>query len=146
MSEYSEYSEYTDAVTALGRARKMEGAARRGSNWYARYLLVFGVAQFGFVPLVVLWHGALATAVTMTGYAVMIVLLSVYAAGQRTARRHFGLRHGLLIGSWALLYAATIVLHGRDGWADSVPLAVGGALACALPLLAGAAYELRRTA
>ncbi|MFJ2744590.1 hypothetical protein ACIO3O_33615 [Streptomyces sp. NPDC087440] len=139
-------SEYTDAVAALRRAEQMEGDARRGSNWYARYLLVFGIAQFGFIPLVVLWHGALATGVTMGAYAMMIVLLSVYAARQRTARRNFGLRHGLLIAAWSLLYAATIVLHSRDGWPDSVPLAVGGALACALPLLVGAALELRRTA
>ncbi|CAM5309641.1 hypothetical protein GCM10010329_60010 [Streptomyces spiroverticillatus] len=139
-------SEYADAVAALRKAERVEGAARHGSSWYARYLLVFGTAQFAFIPLVVLWHGALATAVTMSVFAVMVVLLSVYAARQRTARRHFGLRHGLTIGAWTLLYTATIVLHGRDGWQDSVPLAVGGAVACALPLLVGAVFELRSAA
>ncbi|MFE5483132.1 hypothetical protein [Streptomyces sp. NPDC056527] len=135
-------STHTDAAQALHRSRAMEDAVRKRSGWYGRYLLVFAATQLALVPTILLWRSPLVVAVSMTLYALVVAGLSVYAARQRAVRRSFGLRHGLVIGTWGALYAAALVL-GLNVWADSVPFAVVAALGCALPPAAGAWLETR---
>ncbi|MEU6880025.1 hypothetical protein [Streptomyces sp. NPDC046712] len=136
-------SGYTDAAQALHRSRAMEDAVRRRSGWYRRYLLVFGATQLALVPTVLLWRSPLVVAVSMTLYALVVAGLSAYAARQRAVRRGFGLRHGLVIGTWGALYAAALVL-GLNVWSGSVPFAVVAAVGCALPPAVGAWLETRR--
>lgn len=135
-------SEYADAAEALTRSGAMEDAVRRQSRWYLRYLIVYGVAQTALVLTVLLWHGPVAVGVGTALFALCVGGLSAYAGRQRAVRRRFGLRHGLIIASWGVLYAATLVL-GPMVAPDSVPFAVGAALCCALPVAVGVGLELR---
>ncbi|MFF4448076.1 hypothetical protein [Streptomyces sp. NPDC001502] len=130
------------AVGALGRAAGLEQAARRRSGWYARYLWAFAGGQLVLVPIAVLWHGPVSAAVFAVTNALLVTGLSVYAARQRVVRRGFGVKHGVLVGSWAVVFALSITL-GTAAFGHGVPFAAVAALACALPLAVGAWTETR---
>ncbi|MBB5120043.1 hypothetical protein AF335_23385 [Streptomyces eurocidicus] len=135
--------EVADAVGALGRAAALERAARDRSGWYARYLWVFAASQPALVPMALLWHGFTSAMVYAVANALLVTGLSVYAGRQRVVRRGFGLKHGLVVGAWALILGPAVVL-GTTVFADSRPFAAAAALACALPLATGALLETRR--
>ncbi|MEW2085808.1 hypothetical protein [Streptomyces sp. NPDC005283] len=139
-------SEQTDAAAALKRANLAESATRRrGSGWYARYLVVFAAGQLLLVPMAVLWQGRSAALVFAVVNAVLVGGLSMYAARQRVIRRGFGARHGTLIGSWAVAYSLTVALS-VSAFRGSAVFAVVGAVWCALPPAVGAWQETRRSA
>ncbi|WKD35171.1 hypothetical protein [Streptomyces xanthophaeus] len=137
--------ESAKAVGALGRAAGLEQAARRRSGWYARYLWVFAAGQLVLVPIAVLWQGPVSGAVFAVTNGLLVTGLSVYAARQRVVRRGFGVKHGVLVGSWAVVFALSITL-GTAAFGHGVPFAVAAALACALPLAVGAWTETRGAA
>ncbi|MFJ3921891.1 hypothetical protein [Streptomyces sp. NPDC090022] len=130
-------------IGALGRAAALEKAARRGSGWYERYLMVFGAGQLVLVPMVLLWHGAGAL-VFAVAHGLLVAALSVYAARQRAVRRGFGVRHVAVVGVWGMFFAVTVIL-GTTVFVDQVPFAVGGTLLCALPVAVGLWNERRRS-
>lgn len=138
-------SEHTKAAEALGRIARMEDASRRQGGWYTRYLLVFGATQLFLVPAVLLGQGTVVAAVALCLYVVAIAGLSLYAARQRAVRRGFGLRHGLAIGTWAVVYGAAVVLGGTV-FVDSVPFTVVATVCCVLPLAATVVLERRGSA
>ncbi|MGW7412843.1 hypothetical protein [Streptomyces sp. NPDC054863] len=138
-------SEHTCAAEALRQADRVESAAWRGSNWYLRFLLVFGLAQFAIAPVLVLRQGPASTFVAVGVNTVVVITMSVYAARQRTVRRGFGIRHGAVIGGWGVAFGltaalGTTVLHG------SALFATVATLACILPFAVGAWFEIRRPA
>ncbi|RSS70745.1 hypothetical protein [Streptomyces sp. WAC06614] len=133
------------AVEALGRVADLERAARRGSGWYATYLTVFAAGQLVLVPMALLWHGLAAATTFAVLQVVLVGGMSAYAAKQRVMRRGFGMRHGLIIGVWGLLFALTVLL-GLHAFADQVGFAVVAALVCAAPPALGALAERRRSA
>ncbi|MET9597073.1 hypothetical protein [Streptomyces sp. NPDC006459] len=137
--------ETAKAAGALGRAAGLEKAARQRSGWYARYLWAFAAGQLVLVPIAVLGRGPVSAVVMGVANVLLVTGLSLYAARQRVVRRGFGLKHGLLVGSWAVVFALVVVL-GVTVFGRSVPFAVGAALACALPLAVGAWTEMRGTA
>ncbi|MEU6890716.1 hypothetical protein ABZ934_02765 [Streptomyces sp. NPDC046557] len=132
-----------NGVDALGRAAAAERAALRGSDWYARYLAVFGGSQLLVVPSALLWHGRVAAAVFTVAQVLLVGGLSVYAVRQRVVRRGFGVRHGLIIGTWGVFFAATLIV-GLTVFPGSAAFAAVGAVACALPPTVGVRLELRR--
>ncbi len=136
--------ETAKAAGALGRAAGLEKAARQHSGWYARYLWAFAAGQLVLVPMAVLGRGAVSVVVLGAGNVLLVTGLSAYAARQRVVRRGFGAKHGVLVGSWAVVFALAVVL-GFTVFGRSVPFAVGAALACALPLAVGAWTEMRGT-
>ncbi|MFE2549649.1 hypothetical protein ACFXGI_14030 [Streptomyces sp. NPDC059355] len=138
--------EAAKAVGALGRAAGAEKAARRRSGWYARYLAAFAGAQLVLVPMAVLWvRGPVSAVVFGAANALLVTALSVYAARQRVVRRGFGAKHGVLVGSWAAVFALTVTV-GTAVFGHGAPFAAVGALACALPLAVGAWTETRGAA
>ncbi|MFD9480502.1 MULTISPECIES: hypothetical protein [Streptomyces] len=137
--------ESAKAVGALGRAAGLEQAARRRSGWYARYLWAFAAGQLVLVPMAVLGRGPVSVVVLGVANVLLVTGLSVYAARQQVVRRGFGVKHGVLVGSWAVVFALVVVL-GFTVFGRSVPFAVGAALACALPLAVGAWTETRGVA
>ncbi|MFJ3964339.1 hypothetical protein [Streptomyces sp. NPDC090036] len=137
--------ETAKAVGALGRAAGAEKAARRRSGWYARYLWAYAAGQLVLVPVAVLWHGPVSGVVFAVTNALLVTGLSVYAARQRVVRRRFGVKHGVVMASWAVVFALTITV-GVAAFGHGVPFAVAGALACALPLAVGAWTETRGAA
>ncbi|MGW3627218.1 hypothetical protein [Streptomyces sp. NPDC000880] len=64
---------------------------------------------------------------------------------QRVVRRGFGVKHGSVIGAWAVAYGVTIALS-VSAFENSVAFVVAGALGCALPPAVGAWQETRRSA
>ncbi|MFB7181792.1 hypothetical protein ACFCYI_29310 [Streptomyces sp. NPDC056257] len=134
--------ESVEAAGALGRAAGMEKAARARSGWYARYLWVYAAGQLVLVPLAVLGRGPVAVALMGAINVLLVSGLSLYAARQRVVRRGFGAKHGVLIGSWAAVFALSVV-SGVTVFGRSVPFAAAAALACALPLALGAWSETR---
>ncbi|MEU9161187.1 hypothetical protein AB0D29_13065 [Streptomyces sp. NPDC048424] len=134
-----------EAAGALGRAAGMEKAARARSGWYARYLWAFAAGQLVLVPLAVLGRGPVAVILMGVINVLLVSGLSLYAARQRVVRRGFGVKHGVLVGSWAVVFALMVLL-GTTVFGRSVPFAAGAALACALPLALGAWSEMRGAA
>ncbi|MFJ9645490.1 hypothetical protein ACWEPM_16030 [Streptomyces sp. NPDC004244] len=134
----------TGAGARLGRAADMERAVRARSGWYARYLWAFAAGQLVLVPVAVLWHGPVSAMVFGLANALLVTGLSVYAARQRVTPRGFGVRHGVLVGSWAAVFALTVTL-GSTVFADSPAFAAVAAAGCALPLATGARLEQRRS-
>ncbi|MEJ8644779.1 hypothetical protein WKI68_32935 [Streptomyces sp. MS1.HAVA.3] len=137
--------EAAEAAGALGRAAGLEKAAREHSGWYARYLWAFAAGQLVLVPMAVLWHGLTSALVFAAANTALVTGLSVYAARQRVVRRGFGVKHGVLLGSWTVLFALTVTL-GNTAFGSSVPFAAVAAVGCALPLAVGAWSETRSAA
>ncbi|MFJ7205382.1 hypothetical protein ACIQWR_17790 [Streptomyces sp. NPDC098789] len=135
--------ESADARRRLGRAAEVEAASRGGSGWYARYLWAFAAGQLVLVPMTVLWRGVTSAVVFGLANALLVTGLSVYATHQRVVRRGFGLRHGVIIGTWAVVFTLTVSL-GVAAFGASPGFAAAAAVACALPLAVGALLELRR--
>ncbi|WP_372411564.1 hypothetical protein [Streptomyces luteireticuli] len=132
---------HIDAAAALRGAARIENAARGSSHWYAVYLWIFAAWQLAFVPAVVLWHAG--TAASGGANAALVSGLSVYAARQRVVPRGFARRHCTVIGTWAALYALTIVLSVTV-LRDNVLFAAVAAPVCALPFAVAAVGERRR--
>ncbi|MFB7258363.1 hypothetical protein [Streptomyces nojiriensis] len=130
------------AVGALGRAAGLERAARLRSGWYARYLWVFAAGQLVLVPMAVLWRGPVSAVVFGVTNALLVTGLSVYTVRQRVMRRGFGMKHGMMMASWTVVFALTITV-GTAVFGHGAPFAAVGALACALPPAVGAWTEMR---
>ncbi|WP_330331139.1 hypothetical protein OHS33_16345 [Streptomyces sp. NBC_00536] len=135
--------ESADARRRLGRAAEVEAAAREESGWYARYLWIFAAGQLVLVPMTVLWQGVTSAVVFGLANALLVTGLSVYATHQKVVRRGFGLRHGVIIGTWAVLFTLAVSL-GVAAFGATPGFAAVAAVACALPLATGAVLELRR--
>ncbi|MFF4321911.1 hypothetical protein [Streptomyces sp. NPDC001568] len=138
-------SDFVRAAGALDRAAGLEKAARARSGWYARYLWIFAIGQLVLVPVALLWHGLASALVFGSVNTAMVTGLSVYAARQRVVRRGFGLKHGLLIGSWAAVFGLVVAL-GTTVFRDDVAFTIAATLGCALPPALGAWSEGRGTA
>jgi hypothetical protein len=137
-------SEVDDAVGTLGRVGDLERKTRVRSGWYARYLWTFAAGQLVLVPMALLWHGLTEALVFALTNTLLVTALSVYAARQPVVRRGFGIKHGLMMGSWGVTYALGIAL-GTTAFVDSQAFAAAAAAACALPLATGAWLEARRS-
>ncbi|MGK5641100.1 hypothetical protein ACSNOK_22715 [Streptomyces sp. URMC 126] len=126
-----------DSMARLRDAERYATAARHRSGWYAVCLWVFTGWQLLLVPTVVLWRGPIAATVVGVLNATLVMAISWYAGKQSVVPLHFTRRHLAVVGAWAALYVGTVLLSATV-LAGSVPLAVLGALACALPPAAGA--------
>ncbi|MEV4925359.1 hypothetical protein [Streptomyces roseoverticillatus] len=134
---------FADAEVALGRAADVERAAQARSGWYARYLWVFAAGQLILVPIAVLWHGFASAMAFGLANTFLVTGLSVYAARQRVVRRGFGVKHGVMVGSWGTVFALAVTL-GNTVFVNNPAFAAVAALGCALPLATGARLEMRR--
>ncbi|WP_274914082.1 hypothetical protein [Streptomyces sp. WZ-12] len=132
-----------DAAATLARAAQLGSTVRKGTRWYVRYQFVHGAAAGLAVLAIGLLRAPYGVAVG-TGFLVVVVSwLSVYAARQPVARRGFGIRHGIMIGTWGLLYAAVLTL-GVIFFPGVAAWWVPGAVVVALPGLIGGYLEARR--
>ncbi|AJC59435.1 hypothetical protein [Streptomyces sp. 769] len=136
-------TEHQEAAGQLREAERVEATARKGAGWYTRYLITLAVGQLVLVPVALLWHGP--TSVFTSANSALVMGLSAYLARQRAIPRGFTATHLVLILSWAVLFALSLVL-GFTLFQGSVPFAAMAAVGCALPLLVGAWREARRRA
>ncbi|MFF2813493.1 hypothetical protein ACFVT2_41300 [Streptomyces sp. NPDC058000] len=133
----------SDAAAALAQAEALGARVRKSTKWYVRYQVLYGCAAGLLVLLIGLVKAPYGTVIGGVLWAAVVSGLSVYAARQRVARRGFGVRHGILIGTWGLLYAAVLVpgvmfFQGVAAWW------VPGAVVVALPGLIGGYLEARQ--
>ncbi|MFI0357106.1 hypothetical protein [Actinomadura sp. 9N407] len=135
----------TSAAAALARAANLRASVEHGSRWLIRYQLVYGAAAFISVLLLGLISGPAGVAVSTGVWVVTIILLSVYAVRQPVAHRGMGLRHGIMIGSWALIYSAVLV-PGITWFEGELAWWLPGAVAVAVPALLMAYLTARRAA
>jgi hypothetical protein len=137
-------SEDNEAVGTLGRAAGLEKEAWERSGWYARYLWAFAAGQLMLVPVAVLGRGVATAMLLGLANVLLVTGLSVYAARQPVVRRGFGVKHGVMVGSWAIAFTLTVTL-GTTAFPDSPTFAAVGTVGCALPLAVGAWLEMRRS-
>lgn len=135
----------TGAAAALGRAEQLKGSVERRSRWLVRYQLAYGAASLLMVLILGLLDGPENVMASVTLWVLVIIALSVYSARQPVAHRGMALTHGLMIGTWAVLYAAVLVpgvtvFRGEPAWW------IPGAVAVSLPGFACAFWTARRTA
>lgn len=133
----------TTSAEDLRRAAELSGRARRSTRWYARYLLVFALGSFLLSVLTGTLPGRSGVLTTTLLWMGLIVVLSVYAARQRTAIRSFGRLHGAVMAGWTVAWCATVVL-GERFFADQLWWWLLGGVAVALPPLVGARVTRRR--
>jgi uncharacterized membrane protein YjjP (DUF1212 family) len=134
MSDHS-----TDAAHKLDHAAAASTAMRRQTAWYTTYLIVYGLAS----AVVVLLIGLVDSPLIVVFWVAAIVGLSVYSSRQKAVRRHFGLRHGVIIGTWAVLYGA-VILVGQTWFPGRPAFWIPAAIVVGAPALIGAWLERRR--
>ncbi|TNY37871.1 hypothetical protein EIO00_06400 [Thermomonospora catenispora] len=130
-----------DARAALARARALQERVRHRSRWYARFLWLFGAGSF--VTTLLLAFGTPVRLVAAGLWGALVIGLSVYAVRQPVARHGFGVRHGVVIGVWATVYAVVVTV-GVTAFDGDLRWWLPGAVAVALPALIGARLEGRR--
>ncbi|GGU48050.1 hypothetical protein GCM10010211_10270 [Streptomyces albospinus] len=139
MGEYAS----SDASAALARAEELGSVVRRGTRWFAWYQVVFGCGAGLQLLIVGLLKPAYAASFSGVVFGAVMAGLWVYVGRQPVVRRGFGTRIAIMVGAWALLYAAVLVpgfiwFQGVAGWW------MPGAVAVALPGLIGGYLEARR--
>ncbi|ANZ16999.1 hypothetical protein ACH4YO_37160 [Streptomyces noursei] len=139
MGEYAS----SDAAAALARAQELSSMVRKRTAWYVRYQVVYGCAAGLLVLVIGLVKAPFGPAIGSGGWVATIAALSVYAARQPVARRGFGRWHGILIGTWALLYSAVLWL-GLVFFRGDASWWVPGAVVVSLPGLIGGYLEARK--
>ena len=135
---------HTEATIALTQAIRLSREARTAARWYARYLVLFGLAGIGLAVGVGRfggWPGAL----IVTGiYIVFIGALSWWALTRPAVMAGMGRLHGMAIGSSMALWGMTVGV-GTSFFSDQLGWWVAGGLAMAVPAFIGAAIAFRRT-
>jgi hypothetical protein len=131
----------TDASAALAQAEALQDEVHRRSRWYVRYLRLYGVAAFLMTLPLGFGKGWVIASLALWG--AVIAVLSVYAVRQPVSRHGFGRRHGLVIGTWAVLYVA-VLMPGVIWFEGELAWWLPGAVLVSLPALVGAHLEGRR--
>lgn len=132
-----------DAAAALAHADALEAEVRRHSQWYARFLVLYGVAALLMVLMIGLNPGPVGAIASMAVWVSALTGLLIYAFKQPVTRAGFARRHVLIIGSWGALYLA-VLLPGSAWFEGDLAWWLPGAFVVALPGLIGAYAEVRR--
>jgi hypothetical protein len=132
-----------DPQATLAHAERLGRRVTDRSRWYGRFLVAFGAAVMVVTPLWGLLTGGAAALVLNIAWVAFVIIISGYARRQPVAGRGMGRRYVLVIGVWAVIYAAVLVPgfalfpHNPAWW-------IPGGLAAAAPFYLGAYWEHRR--
>lgn len=132
------------AAAALGHTEQLRGSVDRRSRWLVRYQLGYGAASLLMVAALGLLHGPAGVVISGTCWVLVIAALSVYAVRQPVAHRGMALTHGVMIGTWGVLYAA-VLIPGLTVFRDEPAWWLPGAVAVSLPGFVCALWTARRT-
>jgi hypothetical protein len=131
------------AAEALQQARQLGATVRVGSRWYLRYLLSYAGLSAALVLSIGLSGGAAGALIATGLFLALTGILSAWALRQRVWSRGASRRHVLMMIAWGLLYG--LVLAAGLGWfRGNLAWWLPGAVAVALPPLAGALAEARQ--
>jgi hypothetical protein len=132
-----------DPQAALAHADRLTRRVTDRSRWYGRFLVVFGVAVMVVTPLWGLLTGGTAAVVLNVAWVTFVIVITGYVRQQPVAGRGMARRYLLVIGFWAMIYAAVLV-PGFAFFAHNPAWWVPGGLAAAAPFFLGAYLERRR--
>jgi hypothetical protein len=133
-----------EATTALTEASRLSTEARAAGRWYARYLVLFGLAVLGLSVGVGRFSGSPGTMIVTGCYVAFIAGITAWAQTHRAVMRGMGRLHAVVIGSPMGLWALTVGL-GTVYFADRLAWWLVGGLAMSVPAFVGAAVAFRRT-
>ena len=133
-----------DAATALRQAAELSAATRRAGRWYSTYLAVFAVATFAMCIAFGLVGGRWAAIVLTPIWVLLVTVLSIWAARQRTAVVGMGRIHLWVIGGWGVAWGVTVFV-GCFLFPHTLAWWVLGGVLTAIPPVIGAVVVARRT-
>ncbi len=132
-----------DPAAALAQAERLKTMMNRHSRWVVRYQLMYGAASFVMILALGLLDAPLGVVVSMVIWLPATTALSVYAARQPVAYRGMAKTHGVMIGTWAVLYG--IVLYpGIRFFPGNLAWWLPGAVLVAVPGFVTAYVTYRR--
>ncbi len=136
--------ERTEAVTALTQAEHLSSRSRAAGRWYARYLVLFGLAGIALALGIGRFGGWPGTLIVTGLYLGFVGVLTGWALTRPAVMAGMGRLHGLTVGGSMALWGLTVALgttffRGQLGWW------LAGGLAMAVPAFVGAAVAFRRT-
>ena len=136
--------ERTEAVTALTQAEHLSSRSRAAGRWYARYLVLFGLAGIALALGIGRFGGWPGTLIVTGLYLGFVGVLTGWALTRPAVMAGMGRLHGLTVGGSMALWGLTVALgttffRGQLGWR------LAGGLAMAVPAFVGAAVAFRRT-
>ncbi|MFZ0122349.1 MAG: hypothetical protein WAL99_23480 [Pseudonocardiaceae bacterium] len=132
-----------DPQAALAHAEWLGRRVTDRSRWYGQFLVAFGAVVMVVTPLWGLVTSGAAAVVLNIAWVVFIMAIPIYVRRQPVAGRGMGRRYVVVIGVWAVIYAAVLVPgfavfpHNPAWW-------IPGGLAAALPFYIGAYREHHR--
>ncbi|MDP3949355.1 hypothetical protein [Microbacterium sp.] len=135
----------SDATTSLAEAERLATRVRSTSSpGFAAWLGGVAVASiFYLTGLGVAGDDELGIVVLSCVLGASLLALSVgFLPGARIATRGFGLRWGLTLGTWGLVFGA-VLGFGIPFFSGELWFWIPGAIASAAPLAIGAVWEAR---
>lgn len=131
------------AQDRLAAADRVQGAVRRHTKWYVRYLTLFGFATIGAVTAAGFVTGPVSSAVFAVVWGAFVVGVSVWGGRFGATRRGFARMHATWLIAWLVLYAA--VLFGGIAWfPHQLAWFLPGGIVTSLPCFVTAYLEARR--
>jgi hypothetical protein len=134
----------TEAVTALAQAEHLSGRSRAAGRWYARYLVLFGLAGIALAVGVGRFNGWPGTLIVTGLYLGFVAVITVWAVTRPAVMAGMGRLHGMAVGGSMALWGMTVGL-GTTLFRDQPGWWLAGGLAMAVPAFIGAAIAFRRT-
>jgi hypothetical protein len=134
----------TGAVTALTQAEHLSGQSRAAGRWYARYLVLFGLAGIALALGVGRFGGWPGTLIVTGLYLGFVAVLTVWGLSRPAVMAGMGRLHGLTIGGSMALWGMTVGL-GTTVFRDQLGWWLVGGLAMAVPAFIGAGIAFHRT-
>lgn len=136
--------ENLEATRALENADRLSSKARLAGRWYARFLVLFGLASALFAASFSLASGQRASLTLTAVFLGVTFILLVWAQRQQTTLAGMGRIHAAVMTSWGVLWGVTVIV-GTRLFAHEPAWWISGGVAMAAPCLVGAYVARRRT-
>jgi hypothetical protein len=132
-----------DALAHLAQAEKMQQAVRRQSQWYARYLVIFGIATIPVVTAAGFIEGPVSALTFALVWCVFVFVISMWSRRFGASRRGFARVHAIWLFTWMLCYMAVLFI-GVALFPRDLAWFLPGAVVTSIPCFVTAYLEARR--
>lgn len=120
-----------DALAQLAQAQRLTATSRAAAGWYARYLILFGIASFALAASFAVVNPLTIAFVITPIWLVFVLGLTIGVVLRRkTAVRGYATIHSLVMVAWSVAWMLTVNLTmAWGGW--RWPILGGGVMALA---------------
>jgi hypothetical protein len=132
-----------DALAHLAQAEKMQQAVRRQAKWYARYLVLFGVATIPAVTAAGFIQGPVSGLAFALVWCVFVFAVTLWSQRFGVNRRGFGRVHAIWLVSWLVCYMAVLFI-GVALFPHNLAWFLPGAVVTSIPCFVTAYLEAHR--